>query len=304
MANKFKLFVGFLALVAVFSIYNVFNSFSKKSFNVTTKNISGTLSFAVDEDADKDGLANREESYWNTDFQDPDTDGDGFLDGEEVASNHDPLIPGPNDIINNSNLTDKLSKLTLSGLYEGSLRPDSPNYDKSLNDMALAVMDDAVKSLSPKIDLNQLQIVGSSKENQEKYIKEISPLFEYLLSTYLSDINMVSKNLNVVGKSGFEDEYANFFKNQSRKYDEYFQLAIKISPPKNWRGNHVGLLKLLKDLSETDMAISNGKVDPVRSVVAMERLVGFFDIVPDLIDAYSDKIELEKINGNSTFFRR
>lgn len=303
MTNKIKVFIGFLALIALFSVFTFFNSFRSSSSSFP-KPLTGSVLEAVDQDADKDGLSNREESYWNTDFQNPDTDGDGFLDGEEVASGHDPLILGPNDLINNGNLTDKLSKLTLSGFFEGSLRSDSPNYDNSLNDMALAVMDDAIKSLSPEIDLSQLQVVNSSKENQEEYIKEISPLFDGLLSVYISEMGLVSKNLNVVGKSGFEDEYANFFKNQSQKYAVYYQSGLKIALPKNWRSNHVGLLKLLRDLSETDLAISNGKIDPVKAVVAMDRLVGFFDIIPNLMETYSDKIESEKINAKSTFFEK
>ncbi|OGM98350.1 MAG: hypothetical protein A2915_04570 [Candidatus Yanofskybacteria bacterium RIFCSPLOWO2_01_FULL_41_34] len=301
MANKIKFFVGFLALIALFSVYSVFNSLSDKPAPFAAMGIENPLP-NPDVDADHDGLDNREESYWNTDFQNPDTDSDGFKDGEEVASGHDPLIPSPNDIMDSGNLTEKLSKLTLSGLYEGSLRPDNPNYDKSLNDMALAVMDDAVKSLSPKINIDQLQIAGPSKENQEKYIKEVSPLFENLLSAYLSEIYMVSKNLNVAGKTGFEDEYANFFKNQSQKYNNYYQSGLKIPTPKNWELNHVGLLKLFSDLSETDLAISNGKIDPVRAVIAMDKLVGFFDIVPDLIEAYSDKIKSEGLDIGSTFF--
>lgn len=303
MTSKIKFFFGFLALIALFSVYSVFNSLSGRPVPFAAIGIQDPLPIP-DTDADHDGLTNKEESYWNTDFQNADTDGDGFKDGEEVASGHDPLISGPNDLLNNGNLTDKLSKLTLSGLYEGSLRPDSPNYDKSLNDMALAVMDDAVKSLSPKINFNQLQIVSSSKENQEKYIKEVSPLFEGLLSTYLLEISVVSKNLNIVGKSGFEDEYANFFKNQSQKYNTYHQSGLRIAPPENWRSNHVGLLKLFRDLSETDLAISNGKTDPVKSLVAMNRLVGFFDIVSGLIEAYSDKIKSEKIGVGSTFFEK
>lgn len=303
MTTKIKIFVGFLALIALFSVYSVFNSLSGKSAPFAIIGMQTPLP-VPDVDADHDGLTNREESYWNTNFKNPDTDGDGFLDGEEVASGHDPLISGPYDLLDNGNLTNKLSGLTLSGLYEGSLKPGNPNYDKSLNDMALAVMDDAVKSLSPKIDLGQLQVVNSSKENQEKYVKEISPLFEGLLSTYLSEINLVLKNLNVVGKSGFEDEYANFFKNQSQKYDTHYQSGLKIALPKNWKSNHIGLLKLLRDLAETNLAISNGKIDPVRAVVAMDRLVGFFDIVPNLIEGYSDKIKSEKVSADSTFFEK
>ena len=48
-------------------------------------------------DDDGDGLPNSDEALWGTDINNLDTDGDGFLDGEEVAANHNPTIAGPDD---------------------------------------------------------------------------------------------------------------------------------------------------------------------------------------------------------------
>lgn len=48
-------------------------------------------------DSDADGLTNADEKLWGTNPNNPDTDGDGFKDGEEVKSNHNPTIPSPND---------------------------------------------------------------------------------------------------------------------------------------------------------------------------------------------------------------
>ena len=76
--------------------------------NPTTTAPNGSLGLAqnggqnvVDPTGDDngDGLSNSDESLWGTDRKNPDTDGDGFLDGEEVANNHNPTIPAPNDIL-------------------------------------------------------------------------------------------------------------------------------------------------------------------------------------------------------------
>ncbi len=48
-------------------------------------------------DPDQDGLSNAAETLWGTDPNNPDTDGDGFKDGEEVGASHNPTIAGPND---------------------------------------------------------------------------------------------------------------------------------------------------------------------------------------------------------------
>ena len=45
-------------------------------------------------DNDKDGLNNQDEEYYHTDPNNPDTDGDGYIDGEEVMSGYNPLGAG------------------------------------------------------------------------------------------------------------------------------------------------------------------------------------------------------------------
>lgn len=48
-------------------------------------------------DPDEDELTNAEERFYGTDPNNPDTDGDGYLDGEEVRDGYDPLGPGKLD---------------------------------------------------------------------------------------------------------------------------------------------------------------------------------------------------------------
>lgn len=47
-----------------------------------------------DEDNDKDGLTNEQEVQYGTQFDNPDSDGDGYLDGEEVSHGYNPLGVG------------------------------------------------------------------------------------------------------------------------------------------------------------------------------------------------------------------
>src|SRR3989344_2039109 len=169
MPNKIKLFFSFLALIALFSVYSVFNSLGGRSAPFATIGTQNTLS-NPDTDVDKDGLANREESYWNTDFQNPDTDGDGFLDGEEVASGHDPLKPGPNDLLDSSpNLTEKIQNLVVGGLYSKDLKPDNKNFDSSIGNISAVIVDDFYQSQTSQ--KTQLTLVDNTKENQEFYLK-------------------------------------------------------------------------------------------------------------------------------------
>ena len=46
------------------------------------------------DDFDQDGLTDEMEEFYGTDPNNPDTDGDGFSDGNEVSRGYDPLLPG------------------------------------------------------------------------------------------------------------------------------------------------------------------------------------------------------------------
>jgi len=75
--------------------------------NSSDKNNTGSLESVVKSlktrsglDDDADGLLNWEESLWGTSLTNPDSDGDGTQDGEEVMTNRNPTKPGPGDTVN------------------------------------------------------------------------------------------------------------------------------------------------------------------------------------------------------------
>lgn len=89
-------------------------------------------------DDDGDGLSNADERVWGTATTNPDTDGDGFKDGEEVAARHNPTIPGPNDALpegfepgkNLTPLTGAQAQVPVDQFFEQNLDLDleSKNY--------------------------------------------------------------------------------------------------------------------------------------------------------------------------------
>ena len=56
--------------------------------NINTNSIVNTAYF----DSDNDGLTDAQEKFYTTDPNKPDTDGDGFWDGQEIASGRNPII--------------------------------------------------------------------------------------------------------------------------------------------------------------------------------------------------------------------
>src|SRR3989338_8569758 len=134
MQNKIKIVLIIVAIVAMFLVYQL-AQYVHTVANGDSTFQQGTPLPNPDDDPDHDGLDNQQEVIWGSDPFNPDSDGDGFKDGEEVNSGHNPLIPGPDDLISADNLTEQFSELTVAGLAEGSLQPDSPDYAQALADI-------------------------------------------------------------------------------------------------------------------------------------------------------------------------
>lgn len=60
-------------------------------------------------DLDSDGLTDREEALYGTDFRNPDTDGDTFLDGNEVFHRYDPLGYSPSTLLDTGSVIEYIA---------------------------------------------------------------------------------------------------------------------------------------------------------------------------------------------------
>lgn len=263
MTNKIRIFLGFLGLIALVSVFTFFNSF-KNSPSAFLKPLTSSVLEAVDQDADKDGLANREESYWNTDFQNPDTDGDGFLDGEEVASGHDPLKPGPNDFLDSSkNITESLADLIVAGIYVQDLKPGVNNekYDKAVSDLSLSVLDNFYKTQNSPSDIS-LVFVDDSTEKQKKYLEDMAMTIKENLLDFPQKIS-TDRPL---------DQQSDFFLNKSRQYKKSYDNLSKMPVPQNWGSVHRATLDILNRLAINYTFIGSNSTDPLKSVLAINEI--------------------------------
>jgi hypothetical protein len=66
----------------------------------------------TERDADEDGLKDWEESLWETDSNNKDTDGDGTLDGAEIKANRNPVKRGPKDSLETEKTTENSATTT------------------------------------------------------------------------------------------------------------------------------------------------------------------------------------------------
>ncbi len=291
MPNKIKIFFGFLALIALFSVYSVFNSLGGKSTPFAAIGI-GTPLPVPDTDTDRDGLTNKEESYWNTDFQNPDTDGDGFKDGEEVASGHNPLKRGPNDLLTNSvNLTEKIQNLVVGGLYSEDLKPDNKNFDSSIGTISAVIIDDFYQSQSSQRP--QLILTDNSQENQEAYLKNTSQILKQFLFTPHDNI----------GPKATGEQYIVLLSGLKNNLKEAYWDLAKMSVPKGWEEIHYNMLNIINRSIVDYESLGSYQSDPYRAYIALEDIKSIDSDTKDLLKRVSSNITQNHLTLDDNFYQ-
>src|SRR3989344_8336291 len=140
------------------------------------------IDYEDSDDFDHDGLKNAEEAVWGSDPYNPDTDGDGYLDGEEVFSDHSPTQANDDSLAKTReflglNSTERLAYLITGGVLSGDLKKNvNPQiYAQSIDSTAGATVYSILSALEDvNVDEAILNPVDDSKESQEKYLDAIS----------------------------------------------------------------------------------------------------------------------------------
>ncbi|MBI2674372.1 MAG: hypothetical protein HYX22_01375 [Candidatus Yanofskybacteria bacterium] len=304
MPIKIKIFISFLGLVAVSLAYLGLKNLKIDS-NIKPNQANINAPLERDADWDNDGLTNREESYWNTDPNNPDTDGDGYLDGEEVASGHDPLKPGPDDKLpapEDLNITDKVSALMAAGYYAGDLSTDTEPevYNKALADISTEMILDGIQTLTPNdIDVAKIIFSSDSKSAQETYLNVVGTIIQ---------VDLWGQLVNEPRVAGIK--FSEFFTENSQRVSDgeryftdntnhYQQVLDKLNStpvPPSWLDIHKQILSNVQTLIINHKALSQTNEDPLKSVLAMSNLISVYqDIQPTLINL-TRKIKENNLN--------
>lgn len=247
-----------MALIAVISLGNFFTSI--RSHLPGIGGITKQESFGgLEEDVDHDGLFNSEESYWGTDFQNPDTDGDGFKDGEEVASGHNPVVAGPNDSLQDINITERAADLIVGGIYSGDLSAETPTQEQDLQTLSSAVLFDFYNN-QPDVPQGVVLERGNTHDDQTAYLSDL----QRILSGYLND--PAQKHLNP-DQALFEQR--NFFVEQAQKSKKMRSDLAGLRVPADWKVIHLKTLDIMQRFEANYRSIALGNVDPIKGILAL-----------------------------------
>lgn len=210
-------------------------------------------------DSDHDGIPDIYEAYYHTDPFNPNTDGDGYLDGEEVAEGCSPIIPAPNDCGFKGripqNVTEHFSSLMLGGLLSNDLKgdPASSSYLGLLIDDALRTK----QILLSVDDINSKKTTSIITQTPQKYLNAIESVFKkyFFINKY--------GNLNSMDYENFD--FSSYAENLNQLYGE----LIQISPPQDWEQTHENLVKFTLELKNYFSNLNDQKRDPLKALITI-----------------------------------
>lgn len=252
-------------------------------------------------DDDRDGLTLREEEYWRTDPKNPDSDGDGFLDGEEVASGHHPLTAGPNDWLDRGkNITSRTLELALGGALAGDLTStDSATYEEAVQALADAMADQYRKNAA--IELDPLTIVEPTIQNKEAYL---SAMAEAFVGIFLPVQSEVSAFLDTISDVPIDDPLA--LAQDSKRYAKYAADARRLGAlmgerakslaavpvPEPFAPTHRAGVRLLRHLQTNLGLAATLKEDVLQGTAAIRVLVQLqIEALPRFVYSFSHDLE-------------
>ncbi len=300
MSPKLKFTLTILLLIAGFLLVRLGLFFKQSVKTATTANISNQVA-EINEinsstiDSDHAGIADVNEAYYRTDPSNPDTDGDGYLDGEEVVSGFSPTKKESPDERNgqSKNVTNSFAKHLVAGLYVGDLSPKKTGEDKfrqNIDTLTLATIDDAARALNPPIITEYgLAIVSESKEAQNEYLNNVDSLLEGpFLKSFMEQPYTVAKAAEYLTQSK-NDQAMEIFKNLSLTYTSAYNQLLTVSVPNNWIPFHTHLLQIFQKLSLNYLAMTKMYDDPLLAMTAMQ------DLENNLIEIDSSLVQELKV---------
>jgi len=268
-------------------------------------------------DHDYDGLADWEEELYGTDPNNPDTDGDGYLDGEEVASGYNPAKKAPNDkfpIKENQketvqrdrpepgNLTEMLMYLLSDQLKDSQAFPTGIQNTEQIQQILKDTTDKNVANALQKTSVNFLSefIPPFEKERskleitQENNIAAIAN-YENERSAKMNEIDYCQTegeteetiyNADVIERS-IETNNFETVNCLANLYLEAYEKTLELPVPLDWLDIHKDFLSLWWTFYKIHEYLPEYESDPLKGMIVLEK---FEQVSKDFVEIF-EKIQ-------------
>lgn len=244
-------------------------------------------------DSDNDGLTNWEEELIGTNPYQADTDGDGFLDGEEVLSQHDPLIKSPNDNLEYIALDKEVSQklqnpnnLTEAFIENAALLSLNSNAPTDADVLATAIRQaggdelltkDLQKQflitliyfLPPKVSDSQLNISqDNSASSFNGYLVNLHKIFAGQ-SNVIDNPNVSDNQAVLLAIQQNNFQYSNSLATQ---WNDVYKKMKSLTVPSLLKDAHLIGMNASYTLAKGYEALQEAPVDPVKAIIALQEI--------------------------------
>jgi len=280
-------------------------------------------------DNDNDGLKDWEEELYKTNPNNPDTDADGYLDGEEVNSGHNPLVKAPGDEIvfhplplgEKYNITQKIlsadvvnSILDSYIVQKGQYITDHPEINtpetfsantktSTIEEMAKRAIIDSYPILMEKAQdaIAKMPEIFDITINDED-IKISQDNSKEAIKTYLSQVtSILSSDVFFLQEQTLKAVTAAFKNSDFSKLDELIksndskiETAKGILVPSSWKEIHKKGLALTLLIRNIFVSFRDVQNDPLKAYAALDKLENFSNQWNELM---KQAIDLAKSQG-------
>ncbi len=286
-SKKFNIIVAILILLIGISIGGYWVLKSKTSQADFLKQMAQKMQDQeIIDDLDHDGLTGWEENLHKTDPNNPDTDGDGYLDGEEVAAGYDPTKKAPNDKLANNttqtprpepgNLTQTLSYI-LSQKIKNDPSPSLANIspEEAFGLIADQQIADALKKASAGFlsefiaNFKEVKVLDdNSPEAIKNYLGQLREKIGRLDSC--QDVNDFKNDTDIITEAISTKN----FKQVNCQYLSYsagYQVIKEIAVPSEWLNFHQEALSIFWDFSKIYQNLPKFANDPLKGLIILEK---------------------------------
>jgi hypothetical protein len=242
-------------------------------------------------DSDNDGLKDWEESLWQTDPKNPDTDGDGTSDGAEIKAYRDPLKAGPNDgfdpkeiaetkkIIDeyeSLSVTEKFSR-TLFSQYLATQKADTAMSESDANYLVENMLADLPKeTLTDKYLSSDISVLtDATTEDLDIYRSKLVNILDKNFWSYFTTEMTI-----------FQNAMSTDSKDELKKLDPIIQsykdasIAVsKLKTPEIFKTNGVNIANLLYNMSISVQGFKTVFEDSIPALMAYDNFYVYYNLL-------------------------
>ncbi len=333
---KLKIRKSYLAIIPLAIVFAVglilfIGAYSKKDAlsQFTLWGAKETTIESQTKDSDNDGLKDWEENLYKTDLLNPDTDGDGYLDGEEINSGHNPLVKGPNDkqvfyplpVGNKYNITNKIfadidavAKSYLEQKNQYALdHPEITNSEEYLVETSKGALTEMLKRamlyneddwaekantiLEEMPEIFQIEISDNDITiSEDNGLDAIKNYFEKL-SSYIKSDNFLlqDKNLVLLKDCFPNNDFIEIDTLITINDDEIVRL-VDASVPSSWKEVHKKLLKTAITTRNIYISLRGFESDPIKALTAIDEFKNIETLWNSLNQDIKDLNQSQKLN--------